>query len=261
MRSLRDLPAETARGLIGVAFDVDDTVTRDGRLEPEAFHAMHALADAGLNLVAVTGRPIGWADVLARQWPVAVAVGENGAGWIWRSGERICEGYAAPAGRRAAYGELFARIRGRVAAELPHVKESTDQWARRCDLAFDIGETVTLPRPDVDALVRLIEGEGAASSVSSVHAHAIPGAWDKATGIVQAVRDALGIVVEDAPARWLFIGDSPNDGAAFAYFPVSVGVANVRDALPRLATPPAWVTAADRGRGFAEMAARVLALR
>jgi hypothetical protein len=261
VRSLTALPDDITRQLVGVAFDIDDTVTRDGRLELVAFEAMHRLADAGLHLVAVTGRPIGWLDVIVRHWPITVGVGENGAGWVWREDGQLRQGYFDPPERRAAYGPLFDRVRARVARELPQVSLSPDAWARRCDLAFDVGETVTLPPADLAALVRIIEAEGAQSSESSVHAHAIPGEWNKALGIVRAVRDALGIAVDQAPDRWLFIGDSPNDAAAFAYFPVSVGVANVRDALPRLPTPPAYVTASDRGRGFAEMARHLLSRR
>ncbi|MDH3728008.1 MAG: hypothetical protein OER77_10795, partial [Myxococcales bacterium] len=57
--------------------------------------------------------------------------------------------------------------------------------------------------------------------------------------------------------RWVFVGDSGNDSAAFARFPVSVGVANVRDHLHRLPTPPRYITDSDRGRGFAELAAHL----
>lgn len=261
MRPLDELGADACRRLVGVAFDIDDTVTRGGRLELPAFEAMHALADAALHLVAVTGRPLGWADVVALHWPVDAAVGENGAGWVWRTGGMLREGYFEPEEERRSYAELFERVRRRVGAELPHVRETSDQRARRCDLAFDVGEAVTLPPRDIDALVAIIEAEGARSSVSSVHAHAIPGDWDKARGIVRAVRDALGIEVEDDPGRWLFIGDSANDAAAFDFFPFSIGVSNVRDHLERLTVRPKFVTGEDRGRGFAEMARHVLRAR
>ena len=45
MLPIRDLPEQTARDLLGVAFDIDDTVTRDGRLELSAFKAMQELAE------------------------------------------------------------------------------------------------------------------------------------------------------------------------------------------------------------------------
>ena len=261
MRPIHDLPEQTARDLLGVAFDIDDTVTRDGRLELAAFRAMYELAECGLHLVAATGRPIGWIDVVVRHWPISVGVGENGAGWIWREGDRFRENYFDPPERRDTYGDLFERVRKRVARELPHVKVSPDNWARRCDLAFDVGETVSLPSNEIATLLSVIESEGADANASSVHAHAIPGEWNKASGIVRAVRDAVALDIEAAPHRWLFIGDSGNDAEAFAYFPVSVGVSNVRDALDQLPTPPAYVTNEDRGRGFAEMADYVLRAR
>jgi HAD superfamily hydrolase (TIGR01484 family) len=261
LKLLAELDAASCRAMIGVAFDIDDTVTRAGRLELAAFQAMHELGGSGLHLVAVTGRPLGWVDVVANHWPVDAAVGENGAGWVWRDGETPREGYFEPEEKRRAYPELFERVRSRVAAELPHVRPALDQRARRCDLAFDVGETVKLPTAEIEALVDLIEAEGARSAVSSVHAHAIPGDWDKARGIERAVRDALGLDADAHRERWLFIGDSGNDAAAFEYFPLSVGVSNVRDYVSRLTVPPRFVTDKDRGRGFAEMAEHLLEAR
>ena len=261
MKPLEDLGVEPIRSLVGVAFDIDDTVTRGGRLEPAAYRAMHELAESGLRLVAVTGRPLGWVDVIAQHWPVDVAIGENGAGWVWMDGRIPREGYYELEERRSESAELFERVRERVGQELPHIRTSIDQRARRCDLAFDIGETVQLPREDVEALVSIIESEGARCAVSSVHAHAVPGDWNKARGIKRAVLDALGADIESEKDRWLFIGDSPNDASAFRYFPISVGVSNVRDLLSLIQTPPKFVTREDRGAGFAEMARYVTAAR
>ncbi|MEN8376663.1 MAG: HAD-IIB family hydrolase [Gemmatimonadota bacterium] len=252
---------EAAPSIEGVVFDVDDTVTRAGRLEPEAFSAMWALAEAGLTLLCVTGRPLGWTDLFARLWPVALAVGENGAGWAWREGEGLREGYFQGPARREASVELLSRIRERAGEIFPDIPVAGDQRARRCDLAFDVGETHTVQPERIQGLVTLIETEGARSSVSSVHAHAVPGDWDKAVGAVRAARDALGLDLEDRRERWVFVGDSGNDAAAFAYFPHSVGVANVRNHLHRLPAPPRYVTAADRGRGFAEVARALLEAR
>jgi HAD superfamily hydrolase (TIGR01484 family) len=245
----------------GVVFDIDDTVTRNGILEASAFAAMHELAAAGFDLVAVTGRPLGWTDVIARQWPVRVAVGENGAGWTWTDGSGVHDGYFSSEDERARQAEVLARVRREVRAAMPHVRVTSDDRARRCDVAFDIGEWVSLPRADVDALIATIERLGCYASVSTVHAHAAPGAWDKASGVVRALGEALDTDVETALERWVFVGDSGNDAAAFARFPRSVGVANVRGHLDRLPVPPRYVTAADRGLGFAELAAHLIGRR
>ena len=261
MKPLADLDEETCRALEGVAFDVDDTVTRDGRLELVAFDAMYRLAKDGLRLIAVTGRPLGWVDVIAQHWPVDLAVGENGAGWVWWDGSAIHEGYFDSKERRRAYPDLFERVRNRVKQELPHIKLAMDQRARRCDMAFDIGEKVHLPEVEIAALLSLIEAEGARAAASSVHAHVIPGDWNKALGIERATREALGVNISEEESSWLFIGDSTNDWSAFDFFSVSVGVANVRHYLSRLRATPKFVTDEDRGRGFAEMVEHVLNAR
>ncbi len=255
---LSHIPRETLAALEGVISDIDDTVTRDGRMEAEAFDAMHQLAAAGLKLIAVTGRPLGWSDVAAHLWPVDLAVGENGAGWAWMTGRTLGHGYYQEAGERAASQELLSGVRARVADQMPSIKTAGDQYLRRCDLAYDVGETVSLAQDDIDRLLHLIEETGARSTVSSVHAHAVPGDWNKALGVVRAARAVLDADLDSERDRWLFIGDSGNDAAAFAHFPVSVGVRNVEQHLGRLSSPPTYITQADRGRGFQEMAMAVL---
>ena len=63
----------------GLLFDIDDTLTTDGRLRAEAYVAMECLKRAGKLVVPITGRPAGWCDQIARMWPVDAVIGENGA--------------------------------------------------------------------------------------------------------------------------------------------------------------------------------------
>jgi hypothetical protein len=190
-----------------------------------------------------------------------VAVGENGAGWTWVDDTGTHEGYFCDESERAEQAALLDTIRRRVESAMPHVQTTNDFRHRRCDLAFDVGESVCLPRPEIDALVALIERLGARSSVSTVHAHAVPGPWDKAQGVARALGDALGIELSSELDRWVFVGDSGNDAAAFERFPKSVGVANVREHLDRLPVHPRYVTDRDRGHGFAELAAHLAGSR
>jgi hydroxymethylpyrimidine pyrophosphatase-like HAD family hydrolase len=59
----------------------------------------------------------------------------------------------------------------------------------------------------------------------------------------------------------LFAGDSPNDEPMFRFFPLSVGVANIRDAEHLIASKPGFVTSKRSGEGFVELAEKLLALR
>ena len=201
LRPLTELPAADRAALCGLAFDIDDTVTAHGKLQPEAFDAMWRLHRAGVRLVAVTGRPLGWAAVVARQWPVDVAVGENGAGWfagsVGRPAGSPAQGFFDGEEDRAEQRTLLASILAQVRATLPHVPLANDQGGRLCDLAFDVGEEAQLGAEDRAALVALIERAGARAVVSSVHAHAVPGDWNKAVGVVRAVAHILGEVAEE----------------------------------------------------------------
>ncbi|MCZ7687180.1 MAG: HAD-IIB family hydrolase [Sandaracinaceae bacterium] len=259
MRPLRELDPASIRDLAGVVFDVDDTLTTHGRLHPEAFEALWALHRAGIALAAVTGRPLGWADVMAMTWPIDVAVGENGAGWCMRRGGALAHGWFDDQGTRARHAAVLARVEAAVREAMPEVRVASDQPGRRCDLAFDVGEAERLGAAEIARLVSIIDESGARALVSSVHAHVIAGSWDKARGAARAVEDALGAPLERG--RWIFVGDSGNDAEAFAWFERTVGVANVREHLSRLPVPPRFVTEQERGAGFAELAAHVLSAR
>src|SRR6266513_1195237 len=79
MKPLAELPLECATKIRAVLTDIDDTLTQNGRLPALAYGAVERLHEAGLVIVPVTGRPAGWCDLIARQWPVDAVIGENGA--------------------------------------------------------------------------------------------------------------------------------------------------------------------------------------
>ncbi|MDB4991349.1 MAG: haloacid dehalogenase-like hydrolase [Myxococcaceae bacterium] len=261
MQDLKLISRESARSLLGLCFDVDDTVTHHGTLDPDAYRSMFELKASGLKLIAVTGRPLGFAEVIARTWPVDAAVGENGAGFLARQGNTLRSGYWDPVELRVHQQQTLARIRVRVATDFPDIAVSSDAWARRCDLAFDIGEQASVPPDQIDRLLALIEAEGAHANVSSIHVHAQLGSHDKARGVTHVAHELWGLAAARVQESFAFIGDSGNDAAAFAFFLLTIGVANVRQHLTRLPTPPAFVTEASHGAGFAELARQLVALR
>jgi hydroxymethylpyrimidine pyrophosphatase-like HAD family hydrolase len=261
MRPVASLAREEARALRGVLFDLDDTVLSHGLLTREAFGAICDLHDAGLELVAVTGRPSGWGEVVARQWPIDGAVTENGAVHVVRDGKGVKLVFdgsdAEVAARRAKLDTLVARI----AREMPHVKLADDNHGRRADVAWDIGERVTLPESDVAALARIVVEEGARTTRSSVHLHATYERDDKASGVVRFVHDRFGVDAGAALYRYAFAGDSANDAACFSAFKTTFGVANVRAFVDRVSVPPKYVAQAERGAGFAEIGRAILGAR
>ena len=65
--------------LRGIFTDIDDTLTTNGAITPDALAALHQLKAQGLAVVAITGRPVGWSAPFAQCWPVDAIVAENGA--------------------------------------------------------------------------------------------------------------------------------------------------------------------------------------
>ncbi|HEY2743568.1 MAG TPA: HAD hydrolase family protein, partial [Polyangia bacterium] len=153
MKSYRELAPLAAR-MRGIFCDVDDTLTHRGVLVPAAYDAIARATDAGLRVVAVTGRPAGWAEVFACTWPIAGAVAENGAFAVRRApdGKSVERMTWDDADACSAHGARLRALADEVVRDIPGARLADDQWLRRCDVAFDIGETQTLPPATVDAI-------------------------------------------------------------------------------------------------------------
>lgn len=260
--ALENLAAGALAGLRGVLTDIDDTLTTRGRLTTEAFAALWRLHDAGLRVIPVTGRPAGWCDHIARMWPVSGVVGENGAFYFHRDpgNGTLLKRYAFDDARRYENGVRLAAIREAVLADVPGAGIASDQDYRVADLAVDFCEDVApLPDADIDRIVAIAESFGATARVSSIHVNIWFGEFDKLSMTRTLCRELFNESDDDMRERYVFVGDSPNDEPMFAFFPFSVGVANVAAFASRMRTPPRYVTQSACGAGFAELAVALLA--
>lgn len=261
---LVSMPLAARRAVRGVLTDIDDTLTTHGRLTPEAYAAMARLTDAGLSVIPVTGRPAGWCDHIARMWPVAAVVGENGALWMRYDDthHRLVKRFLEDEATRERNRMRLAAIAHEIVAAVPGCAVASDQGYRETDLAIDFCEDVApLPRTDVERIVALMQAHGMTAKVSSIHVNGWFGRYDKLAMVRTLLAEAFVIDLDGERARFVFVGDSPNDAPMFDYFPLSVGVANVREFLDRIATPPAFVTTGEAGRGFVELARALLEAR
>ncbi|MBX2797005.1 MAG: HAD-IIB family hydrolase [Myxococcales bacterium] len=262
LAALSQLPDDLCKGLSGVFVDIDDTLTWKGELVPEAFAALHALREASIAVVPVTGRPGGWVDHVARTWPVAGVVGENGGLWFAMQGDRMVRRFAQSAEERSRNRERLTELAPLILQRVPGSALASDQSYRDLDLAIDFCEDV--PRLDeaaVQQIVELFHHAGARCKVSSIHVNGWYGDFDKLTGCRRFAAEILGDDLDAMREHWLYVGDSPNDEPLFDYFPVSVGVANVAAFLDRMTHHPSHITLSPGGHGFAELAAHVLGRR
>jgi HAD superfamily hydrolase (TIGR01484 family) len=265
--------ARAAKEIRGIFTDIDDTLTMHGVLVPEAYQAIVDAHRAGLRIVPVTGRPAGFAEVLALMWPVDAVIAENGAlaVRVERDADqggrpRVTRWYWEQESDRAAQAAKLESIKQTILRELPFTRLAEDQRLRATDVAFDIGEGQTLDEARIAELEARLRALGACVTRSTVHMHASLAAnpadvCDKAKMLIRLAGELWGESTQDAENQYLFVGDSPNDQAGFARFHNTVGVANVRRFADRLTPPPRFVTSAPGGAGFAEVVALLLSTR
>ena len=245
----------------GVFCDIDNTLTTDGRLTAEAYAALERLRAAGKLVVPITGRPAGWCDHIARMWPVDAVVGENGAFYFCYDAatRKLVKRFLEDDAARAAHRARLAAVRERLLAVMPGTAGASDQLYRETDLAIDYCEDVPrLPDAAVGRIVAIMQEAGLTAKVSSIHVNGWFGRYDKLGMTRTLMQERFGVDLQRDRAQYVFVGDSPNDVSMFAFFPNSVGVANVRDFAGRITTPPAFVTNGRAGAGFAELADMII---
>jgi HAD superfamily hydrolase (TIGR01484 family) len=262
--SWNDAPASDLRAIRAVLTDIDDTLTNHGKLPAQAYEAVHQLADAGIAVIAVTGRPAGWCDHIARMWPVSAVVGENGAFYFRYDDTEKCmyRIYAQDSNDRNASRQKLHAIARDVLKKYPGTAIASDQAYREIDVAIDFCEDVPpLPLAIAQAIADEFANHGAIAKVSSIHVNAWFGNHDKLSMSLKLLDDLYGMSQEQAKQAVVYCGDSPNDSPMFGYFPLSVAVANAAPLLDLMPALPAYITSEEGGHGFAQIAKRLLDTR
>ena len=256
MKPVESFPRRRRARIRGVLTDIDDTLTSRGRLTAQAYAALHRLYDAGLLVAPITGRPAGWCDHIARMWPVSAVVGENGAFYFHYDHERrrMRKRYAQSEQERADSRRRLDALAARILEQAPGAALASDQPYRESDLAIDFCEDVErLPESAIDRIVQIMTDAGATAKVSSIHVNGWFGEYDKLGMTRIMLEELFGVDLDAAKEEFVFVGDSPNDSPMFAFFPNSVGVANLRKLSHRLTHLPAYITRLEAGAGFAEL--------
>jgi hypothetical protein len=256
MRPLAELDASRVAALL---FDIDDTLTTAGRLTAGAYGALERMKRAGKRVIAVTGRPAGWCDHIARMWPVDAVVGENGAFYFAFAEGRLEKRFQEDAAARAAKRARLEAIAKTIFAAVPGCAIASDQPYRETDLAIDYCEDVPpLPLEAAERVAALMRKAGLTARVSSIHVNGWFGAYDKLAMTRQLFAERFGQDLDAANREVVFVGDSPNDAPMFGFFEKSVAVANVDRFRAQLAAAPKYVTQRTSGAGFEELVYHLL---
>jgi HAD superfamily hydrolase (TIGR01484 family) len=252
MRPFAEFPPSLRKRIRFVLTDVDDTLTDGPRLSAATYAALERLEAAGIAVVPVTAAPAGWCDLMARMWPIAAVIGENG-GLCFRperEGGAIERRYwLSPVQRERAHRRL-ARLGRAIAASISGAVIAHDQRYRETTLAF-----ASPADPERrGAILGAMRDAGLRTTVNSLWVLGWFGDFDKLAMARRMMAELLAADIDRDADAFVYVGDSLNDEPMFGHFPNSVGVASVRDYLGGLATPPRWITEGRGGAGFVEVA-------
>ena len=279
MRPLNHWPAAERSQLIGIFTDIDDTLSTEGVVTADALQALHDLKAAGLHVIPITGRPIGWCEPFAQgdaargiaPWPVDALVAENGAVAFvppnlsqkgpqpaWNVREQLSKRYQQGAATRARHSARMLAVAQQVMREVPGATLSQDSAGRETDIAFDHSEFPHLPPAAIARVVAILQASGMHATVSSIHINGWFGSHNKWQGACWIVRELWGRDLQAEIGQWAYVGDSTNDQLMFQHFDNSVGVANIRRFEADLLHLPRYISPSARGAGFAEVAHTLL---
>ena len=271
MKPLSTWPLDDRQRIKGIFTDIDDTLTTDGAITPDALAALYELKAQGISVsvIAITGRPVGWSEPFALSWPVDAIVAENGAVLLQNTYQnslqpkqierkQLSKSYQQSDAIRAANYTRMQQVGQRILRKIPGTLLAQDSAGRETDMAIDHSEFTHLAPEKIAQVVAIMKAEGMNATVSSIHINGWFGAHNKLVGAHWAVHELFGRDLNAEMDNWAYVGDSTNDQLMFEAFNNSIGVANVRRFEAQLAHLPRYITPNERGAGFAQVAQAVL---
>lgn len=239
--------------------DIDDTLTTNGQLHAEPYNMLWKLAESGVHVIPITGRPAGWCEMIARLWPVKGVIGENGAFYFSYQDKVMKRVFACDEGTRKKSQQKLKAIEQEVLKQVPGCALASDQFCRLFDLAVDFCEDVSpLPQKDISKIVEIFKAHGATAKVSSIHVNGWFGEYDKKSMCQIFYESEFGHKIEGHLEDCAFVGDSPNDEPMFGFFENSFAVDNIKPFLEDLSEKPKYLISKEGGEGFVLLAKQIL---
>ena len=260
MKPLSSWPQNSRQKIVGVFTDIDDTLTTEGAITSDALQALQDLKAAGLMVIPITGRPVGWSIPFASTWPVNAMVAENGAVALLHDAtqNQVRKIYQQDLSTRTHNFQKMQRIAQRVLNEIPGTVMAQDSLGRETDIAFDHSEFHHLSQEQIQQVLKLLQEEGMTATISSIHINAWFGDHNKWHGAQWILKELTGRNLKQEIEQWVYVGDSTNDQVMFEHFTHSVGVANIKRFEKELKHLPKYIAQKERGAGFVEVAQTLL---
>jgi len=248
MQPLSNMPVESALRIKALLFDLDGTFVSEDVLLSSTYSSLEKIKNLGIKTIAVTGRPAGWCDLMARWWPIDAVVGENGAFSYSKVNDRIVRNTYHDSVSYPVYQQKLQDLFKVLLEKYKYLKLASDQSFRLWDLAIDIAEESEVPLEVALDIVRICQDKGARAAISNIHVNIWFGDYNKENMSLKVLND-FGLTKKDG----IYIGDSPNDSPMFGCFPLSIGVSSVSNYKDIMDNLPNYVTKGSGADGFVEL--------
>jgi HAD superfamily hydrolase (TIGR01484 family) len=250
----RSIESKSIKNKRFLLLDFDGTLTyAHGLIYPRVLDLLYILQNH-YQVWVVTGRSMGWCDMMMNIMPVQGVIGENGAFAYYR--ERLTSQikiWSSPHVDSDFEKKLLA-LKADLIAQFPRIAFASDQFTRVHDLAIVINENgCVLTDSEVEKIVSWCRHHEAESKISNIHINSWFGHYNKAQSVVELFHDVYGVDSLESFESSIYIGDSPNDEPLFRLIDSSYGVKNVESYLKTLRYPPRKITTQDEGMGAAEV--------
>ena len=234
-----------------IATDMDGTLTQGEKFDSKLFEILTRLSAVGIDTLITTGRSAGWVQAIATYLPVVGAIAENGGLLFWNHDPQP---HLMSEINIDQHRQQLSQVFKLLQTKFPQIRESLDNRFRVTDWTFDVENLSPIELEHIDSIC---QSEGYGFTYSSIQCHIKLTYQDKAYGLNKVIPQYFPDL---KPLEMLTIGDSPNDESMFNQeeFPLSVGVANVRQYCDRLKYLPAYITSKSEGEGFCELAELII---
>lgn len=248
LQPLQPLMPEALQTVRLIATDMDGTLTQHEKFTPALLQALADLERAAIPVLIVTGRSAGWVSAIVHYLPVVGAIAENGG--LYYAGDGATNRALTTITNRIEHRQKLAQMFACLQSEFPQIRESSDNLFRITDWTFDVQG---LSLEELQQMRDRCREQGWSFVYSTVQCHIKPLQQDKA-GSLQTILSQF--FPHLTATQVVTVGDSPNDQSLFdsRHFPISVGVANIRDYVDQMAHLPTYVTQNAEAAGFCELA-------
>ncbi|HDU5632733.1 TPA: HAD-IIB family hydrolase [Klebsiella variicola subsp. variicola] len=255
MNLIDNVTNEDLQNIRFVLTDMDETLTYKGRLQARTYQSLEMLQHAGIKVIPVTAASAGWADQMARMWPVDWVIAENGGLFLTRNNiEHGINRYFWHEDKYLLNREKISHILLKIRQKYPWVEVSDDQDFRLTSIAFKLPKNHEQTRQLIDELAE----NKCSYTINNLWVLGWLGGYDKLVMSRKVLKHFYALEESDEQASVFYSGDSLNDAPMFSYYSKTLGMNTINDIAQVIPSLPRWISQFPGGEGFVDGANRIL---